>query len=73
MNTIKSMRIDREDITDAAVFAALGAIVILSLEFLFTASTLHYISTAIFIVEAAAAAAAGVLISIVALKATPDD
>ena len=72
MKTIKR-KIEREDVTDAVLFAALGAIVITSLEFLFTTSIIHYISIPIIIAEAAAAVVAGALISLVAVKATDDE
>jgi len=62
-----------EDVADAVLFTALGAIVITSLEFLFTASIIHYISIPILIAEAAAAVVAGALISLVAVKATDDE
>jgi len=65
--------IDREDLGDAALMAALTAIVLLSLEFLFTATFAHYISVPILAVEALVAVAAGALIASVAVKATDDE
>ena len=65
--------IDREDAGDAALMAALGTPVITSLEFLFTASLLHYISVPILVIEGVAAAAAATAIAIVAVKATDDE
>ena len=75
MKAIKERKkiIEREDIGDCAVFTALGAIVITSLEFLFTTSFLHYISIPILTVEVLAATAAGALIAVVAVKATDDE
>ena len=74
MSTIRKwLGIEREDIGDCAVFTALGAIVLLSLEFLITASILHYISIPILVAEAAAAVVAGAMISLVAIKATDDE
>ena len=74
MKTVKSTkRIDREDLGDCAVFTALGAIILMSIEFLVTASVLHYISTPILAVEGAAATAAGAVIATVAIKATDDE
>jgi len=69
----KWMRIEREDLGDAAVFTALAAIVILSLEFLFTSYLTHYFSPIVFAVEAAAAVVAGALMAILAIKATDDE
>jgi hypothetical protein len=72
MNTTRKW-VDGEDLGDAVLFTALAAIVLMSLEFLFTATFVRYISVPILIVEAAAATAAGALISIVTVKATDDD
>ena len=72
MKTIrKSIR--REDIGDAMLFMAVTALLLSGLEFMFTAMSLHYISTPIIAVEAAAAVAAGALVSLVVIAATEDE
>jgi len=60
-------------VADAAIFAAVTAVLLSGLEFFFTASLIHSISVPILVAEAAVASVAGVLISIVAVKATDED
>ncbi|MFP3137795.1 MAG: hypothetical protein RXS42_06140 [Nitrososphaeria archaeon] len=73
MKAIEWIKIEREDLGDAAIFTALAAIVISSLEFLFTATLLHYVTVPILAAEAAAASVAGALIAVVVVKATDDE
>ena len=74
MRTVNRKKIiDREDVADAAIFAALGTIVLLSIEFLVTASTLHYITIPIFAIEGAVAGVAATMIALVAVRATDDE
>jgi len=73
MSTIRKWIVDREDLGDAVLFTALAAIVLLSIEFLITASILHYVTVPILAVEAAAATAAGALIATITIRATDDE
>jgi len=74
MSTIRKwLGIEREDVGDAAIMTAVTTLLLLGLEFLFTTSLLHYISTPIFVIETLAAVAAGALVSLVVIKATDDE
>ena len=73
MRAINKWKIEREDAADAALFTALGTVIILSLEFLFTSLLTHYFSPTIFVAEGVAAVAAATVVASVAVKATDDE